>query len=88
MTQIYIDESHFHQDLDQGYTWGRKGQRSWRVSTTLGLSERRNWDGAYDFAPGLCLIWEDGLCDTMATCQFLVRVLRWRAGVSSRVVIL
>jgi hypothetical protein len=35
---IYIDESHFHQDLDQGYICCPKGKRSWRVSTTLGIS--------------------------------------------------
>ena len=36
VTLIYIDESHFHQDLDVGYTWGQKGRRSWRVSTSRG----------------------------------------------------
>jgi len=34
VTLIYVDESHFHQDLDEGYTWGPKGERAWRVSTT------------------------------------------------------
>src|SRR5206468_9185648 len=42
VTLVYIDESHFHQDLDEGHTWGPKGERSWRVSTTPGLSERLN----------------------------------------------
>ena len=88
VTLIYVDESHFHQDLDQGYTWGLKGRRSWRVSTTPGLSQRLNWYGAYDFTQGQCLIWEDGPCDAMATCHFLERVLRWRSGMPGRVVII
>ena len=29
VTLIYLDESHFHQDLDEGYTWGPRGERSW-----------------------------------------------------------
>ena len=36
VTLIYIDESHFHRDLDGGYTWGPRGKRSWRVSTSPG----------------------------------------------------
>jgi len=88
VTLIYVDESHFHQDLDEGYTWGPKGRRSWRVSTTPSLSKRLNWYGAYDFTHGQCLIWEDGPCDAMATCHFLERVLRWRAGVPGRIVII
>ena len=88
VTLIYVDESHFHQDLDEGYTWGPKGRRSWRVSTTPGLSERLNWYGAYDFTHGQCLIWEDGACDGMATCHFLERILRWRSGLPGRVVII
>lgn len=88
VTLIYIDESHFHQDLDGGYTWGEKGRRSWRVSTTPGLSERLNWYGAYDFTHGQCLIWEDGPCDGNATCHFLGRVARWRADLPGQVVVI
>jgi transposase len=85
---ISVDESHFHQDLDEGYTWGEKGRRSWRVSTTPGLSERLDWYGAYDFTHGQCLIWEDGPCDGNATCQLLERVARWRAGLPGQVVVI
>jgi transposase len=88
VTLIYIDESHFHQDLDEGYTWSKKGQRAWRVSTTPGLSERLNWYGAYDFSHGQCLIWEDGPCDGNATCHFLERVARWRSGLPGEVVVI
>jgi transposase len=88
VTLIYIDESHFHQDLDEGYTWSKKGQRAWRVSTTPGLSERLNWYGAYDFSHGQCLIWEDGPCDGNATCHFLERVARWRSGSPGEVVVI
>jgi hypothetical protein len=88
VTLIYIDESHFHQDLDEGYTWGPTGKRSWRVSTTPGLSERLNWYGAYDFSHGQCLIWENGPCDGQATCHFLGRVARWRAGLPGKLVVI
>jgi hypothetical protein len=40
---IYIDESHFHRDLDEGDTRGKKGRRCRRVSTSPGLSGRLNW---------------------------------------------
>jgi transposase len=88
VTLVSIDESHFHQDLDEGSTWGPKGKRSWRVSTTPGLSGRLNWYGAYDFSHGQCLIWEVGPCDGNATCQFLERVARWRAGRPGKVVVI
>jgi hypothetical protein len=88
VTLIYIDESHFHRDLDGGYTWSRRGRRAWRVSATPGLSERFNWYGAYDFSHGECLIWEDGPCDGNATCHFLGRVARWRAGLPGQVVVI
>ena len=38
-----VDESHFHRDLDLGYTWAPVGERVWRVSDCPGLSERINW---------------------------------------------
>ncbi len=88
VTLIYLDESHFHQDLDLGFTWGRRGERAWRVSTSPGLSERLNWYGAYDFTHGQCLIWEDGPCDGMATCYFLQRVARWREDLGKPIVVI
>jgi transposase len=88
VTLIYIDESHFHQDLDGGYTWSPRGRPAWRVSTTPGLSERLNWYGAYDYTHGQCLIWEDGPCDGSATCYFLSQVARWRAGLGGKVVVI
>ena len=88
VTPIYIDESHFHRDLDGGYTWGPRGKRSWRVSTSPGLSERLNWYGAYDFSHGRCRIWEDGPCDGNATCHFLGRVARWPAGRPGKIVVI
>lgn len=87
-TLIYIDESHFHQDLDEGYTRGPRGKRSWRVSTTPGLSRRLNRYGAYDCTHGQCLIWEDGPCDGIATGQVLERVARWRPGLPGKVVVI
>jgi transposase len=88
VTLIYIDESHFHQDLDEGYTWSPRGGRAWRASTTPGLSERLNWYGAYDFTHGECLIWEDGPCNGMQTCHFLNLVARWRAGLKGKIVVI
>jgi hypothetical protein len=88
VTPISLDESHFHQDRDEGYTWSPKGGRAWRVSTSPGPSERLNWYGAYDFTHGPCLIWEDGPCDGLATCHFLERVARWRAGLPGQVVVI
>ncbi len=88
VTLIDIDESHFHQDLDEGYTWAPIGQRAWRVSTTPGLSQRLNWHGAYDFSHGQCLIWEDGPCNGQATCRFLDRVAQWRAGLAGKLVVI
>ena len=85
---IYIDESHFHQDLDGGYTWSKKGTPAWRLSTSPGLSKRLNWYGAYDFTHGRCLIWEDGNCDGLRTCQFLDQVVRWQRGKAGRIVVI
>ena len=43
---IFIDESHFHQDLDLGYTWAPATQPAWCPSTSPPLSARLNWFGA------------------------------------------
>ena len=32
---IYVDEAHFHRDLELGYTWAPIGQRVWRVTDCL-----------------------------------------------------
>ena len=29
---VYLDESHFHRDLDLGYTWAEQGKPAWRLS--------------------------------------------------------
>ena len=84
---IYIDQSHFHRDMDLGYAWGRKGKRIWRRSDCPGLSERINWYGAYDHSTGQCLIWHEGNCRGEATCEFLRRVKAWRAGQPGRLVV-
>ena len=88
VTLLYIDESHFHQDLDHGYVWSRKGEPAWRVSISPGLSERLNWYGAYDFTHGECLIWEDGPCHGNQTCYFLDLVMRWRAHLPGQIVVI
>lgn len=85
---IYVDESHFHRDLDLGYTWAPIGKRVWRVSDCPGLSERINWYGAYDFTAGRCLLWNEGNCNTDHTAVFLERVADWAGPTDRRVVII
>jgi transposase len=74
---IYIDESHFHQDLNLGYTWGPVGQPLWRESQSPPLVARLNWYGAYDFSQGRCLIWHYGKCNGEHTLKFLKRLADW-----------
>ena len=88
VTLIYVDEAHFHRDLDPGYTWGRKGRRIWRRSACPKLSERLNCYGAYDFTHGECLLWQDGWCNGERTARFLEALARWRAGKEGKVVII
>ena len=85
---IYVDESHFHRDLQTGYTWSAKGKRAWRVSGCPKLSERINWFGAYDFSRGQCLIWHEGACNGASTQAFLRRIKEWVAETKQRVVII
>jgi transposase len=85
---IYVDEAHFHRDLDLGYTWGRIGKRIWRKSDCPKLSERLNCYGAYDFTNGECFLWEDGWCNGEKTVKFLQEVARWRAGKKGQLVII
>lgn len=85
---IYVDESHFHRDLDLGYTWGPVGERAWRISDCPGLSEKINWYGAYNFTQGQCLIWNEGNCNTQHTSEFLSRVAEWVGSTDRRVAII
>jgi len=88
VTLVYVDEAHFHRDMDLGYTWGRVGQRVWRRSGCAKLSERLNAYGAYDFSNGQCLLWEDGWCDGQRTATFLGQLKRWLANGRGRVVVI
>lgn len=84
---IYIDEAHFHRDLDLGYTWATVGKPVWRASDSPRLAERINWYGAYDFLAGQCLLWQDGACNGEQTIQFLHRFKAW-LGDSQRPVVI
>ena len=88
VTLLYVDEAHFHRDLDLGYTWGRQGRRIWRRSGCPKLSERLNCYGAYDFTHGECLLWQDGWCDGERTTRFLEALARWRAGREGKIVVI
>ena len=85
---VYIDEAHFHRDMDLGYGWGRIGKRVWRKSGCAKLSERLNCYGAYDFSNGECLLWEDGWCDGERTVKFLRELNRWREGKAGKLVVI
>ena len=85
---IYVDESHFHRDLEVGYTWGRIGQRVWRVSDCPPLADRINWYGAYNFSDGQCLIWNEGNCNKEHTVAFLHRLEDWIDAAGRRVVVI
>jgi transposase len=74
---VYVDEAHFHQDLDLGYTWAPVGQCVWRESSSPPLCARINWYGAYDFSQGQAFIWQEGKCNSEHTVQFLRRLLAW-----------
>jgi transposase len=78
VTVVYVDESHFHQDLDLGYTWATQGKPAWRVSSSPPLSARINWYGAYDFTHGQAMIWHEGKCNSEQTIQFLQRLHDWQ----------
>ena len=85
---VYVDEAHFHRDMDLGYTWGRIGKRIWRKSGCGKLSERLNCYGAYDFSNGECFLWEDGWCDGERTVRFLDELKRWRQDKKGRLVVI
>jgi transposase len=84
---LYVDESHFHRDLDLGYTWGRIGTRVWRVSDCPRLSDRINWYGAYNFTAGQCFIWAEGACNTDKTIHFLHQLDEWLRTEKRQVVV-
>ncbi|HKB39797.1 MAG TPA: IS630 family transposase [Gemmataceae bacterium] len=88
ITLIYVDEAHFHRDLDPGSTWGRRGLRVWRRSACPKLAERLNCYGAYDFTHGECLLWQDGWCDGERTTRLLEELARWRADKRGRLVVI
>lgn len=89
---LYVDESHFHQDVDLGYAWSETGKPAYRLSPCSPLSARINWYGAYDFTAGRCLLWSEGACNTQQTVQFLQQILTWvhsdSAGIQRKVVLL
>ena len=85
---VYLDEAHFHQDLDLGYTWAATGEPVWRKSTSPPLAARLNWYGAYDFSEGRCLIWHEGKCDGDNTIRFLKRLLQSLNGSERQLVII
>lgn len=78
---LYVDESHFHQDLDVGYTWAMAGKPVWRESTSPPLSARINWYGAYDFTQGQAFLWHEGKCNSEHTEQFLLRLHEWQSDI-------
>ena len=74
---IYIDEAHFHQDLDLGYSWSKKGVPQWIKSFSPGRSAKVNYYGAYDFTRGQCFLWR---CEKFCgenTIGFLNALLTW-----------
>ncbi|MFZ0546536.1 MAG: hypothetical protein WAM60_13910, partial [Candidatus Promineifilaceae bacterium] len=51
-----IDEAHFHQDLDLGYSWSAKGVPHWVKSTSPSLGSKINYYGAFDFTRAQCFL--------------------------------
>lgn len=85
---LYIDESHFHRDMDLGYTWAETGKPAWRLSDCPPLKDRIDWYGVYDFCQGQCFIWNEGGCNGDNTCKFLRRLSDWLGPVTCPVVII
>jgi transposase len=85
---VYIDESHFHRDMDLGYTWAETGQPAWRLSDCPRLQDRIDWYGAYDFSQGQCFIWNEGSCNGEHTVQFLRHLAQWLGPLTVPVVII
>lgn len=74
---VYIDEAHFHQDLDLGYSWSRKGVPQWVKSSSPGLSAKINYYGAYDFTRGQCFLWQNGQFHSDNTLAFFQELANW-----------
>ncbi len=85
---IYIDEAHFHQDLDVGYRWSVVGAADWVYSSCPSRQNRLNWYGAYDFTHGQCLLWQQETCNSEQTIAFLQEVARWQPNPSQQTVII
>lgn len=85
---LYVDQSHFHRDLELGYTWAPVGQVAWRASNSPPLADRINWYGAYDFNRGACFIWNEGNCNQENTVRFLHHLVAWLGEVTCPVVII
>jgi transposase len=85
---LYVDESHFHQDMDLGYTWAPVGQPLWRESISPPLKARINWYGAYDFTQGQCCIWHQGPCNGEQTIAFLNHLIAWLNEPQRQIVII
>lgn len=85
---IYIDESHFHRDMDLGYTWAPVGEPVWRLSDCPRLADRINWYGAYDFSHGQCFLWNQGNCNGKHTIKFLHHLQAWIGNSDLPVVII
>ena len=85
---LYLDESHFHRDMDLGYTWAEQGKAAWRLSDCPPLSDRIDWYGAYDFSCGQCFIWNEGACNGENTVKFLNHLAAWLGPSSCLTVII
>ena len=84
---LYVDEAHFHRDMDLGFTWSTKGKPALRLSDCPPLSDRINWYGAYDFTHGQALLWHEGSCNSENSIQFLQQLARWLGPLSVPVVL-
>lgn len=85
---LFIDEAHFHRDLDLGYTWAPVGEVAYRLSECASLADRINWYGVYNFTDGSCLIWNEGFCNAQQTVSFLERVVEWIGPTTKRIVLI
>ncbi|MCC9079021.1 hypothetical protein FKZ61_023285 [Litorilinea aerophila] len=65
-----------------------KGQPVYRQSEYPPRSDRINWYAIYNFTEGLCLIWNEGNCNTEHTIAFLERVADWLGDTERLVVII
>ncbi len=74
---VYMDEAHFHQDLDLGYSWSLKGVPQWVKSSSPGLSAKMDYYGAYDFARGQCFLWRNSRFNSANTIAFFEALAEW-----------